>query len=65
MFYEGDLRSGITLAIQESKLVACFVRGDPATCNFLCFVLTHIADDGPESATWEDDFLADPEVILL
>lgn len=28
MFYEGDLQSGISLAIQESKLVACFVRGE-------------------------------------
>jgi len=28
MFYDGDLRSGITTAIEESKLVACFVRGD-------------------------------------
>lgn len=25
MFYEGDLQSGITKALQESKLVACFV----------------------------------------
>jgi hypothetical protein len=27
MFYEGDLQSGIGKAIQESKLVACFVTG--------------------------------------
>jgi hypothetical protein len=27
MFYEGDLQSGIDKAIQESKLVACFVTG--------------------------------------
>jgi hypothetical protein len=26
MFHEGTLQSGITLAIQEKKLVACFVR---------------------------------------
>lgn len=31
MFYEGDLQSGIALAIQESKLVACFVRGEDST----------------------------------
>ncbi|RDW77415.1 hypothetical protein BP6252_05468 [Coleophoma cylindrospora] len=28
MFYEGDLQSGITKAVQESKLVACFVTDD-------------------------------------
>jgi hypothetical protein len=28
MFYEGDLQSGIAKAVQESKLVACFVTGN-------------------------------------
>lgn len=27
MFYEGDLQSGITLAVSEAKHVICFVRG--------------------------------------
>lgn len=27
MFYEGDLQSGIALAIQQVKRVVCFVRG--------------------------------------
>ncbi|USP82795.1 hypothetical protein yc1106_10069 [Curvularia clavata] len=31
MFHEGSLQSGIALAIQEQKLVACFVRDDSAT----------------------------------
>jgi hypothetical protein len=26
MFFQGDLQSGISQAIQEHKLVACFVR---------------------------------------
>jgi hypothetical protein len=26
MFHDGDLQSGISRAIQEQKLVACFVR---------------------------------------
>jgi len=26
MFYQGDLQSGIGLAIQQQKLVACFIR---------------------------------------
>ncbi|KAF2625994.1 hypothetical protein BU25DRAFT_441103 [Macroventuria anomochaeta] len=31
MFYEGTLQSGIGQAIQQQKLVACFVRDDSAT----------------------------------
>jgi hypothetical protein len=31
MFYEGDLQSGINKALQESKLVACFVAGISST----------------------------------
>ena len=27
MFFEGDLQSGIALALSESKSVACFVKG--------------------------------------
>jgi hypothetical protein len=27
LFYEGNLQSGIALALQESKRVICFVRG--------------------------------------
>lgn len=27
MFFEGDLQSGIALAIQQTKRVVCFVRG--------------------------------------
>ncbi|KFZ05359.1 hypothetical protein V501_08422 [Pseudogymnoascus sp. VKM F-4519 (FW-2642)] len=50
MFYEGDLRSGINTAIEQSKLVACYVRSQ---------------DDGEETTTWEDDFLKDPEIAGL
>jgi hypothetical protein len=28
MFYEGDLQSGISKAMQESRLVACFLTGN-------------------------------------
>ncbi|KAH7078606.1 hypothetical protein FB567DRAFT_534274 [Paraphoma chrysanthemicola] len=31
MFHQGTLQSGITLAIQQQKFVACFVRDDSAT----------------------------------
>ncbi|KAM0704158.1 hypothetical protein Q7P35_008391 [Cladosporium inversicolor] len=42
MFHEGDLQSGISTAIQEQKLVACFIR----------------QDDDERSATWENEWLA-------
>lgn len=29
MFYDGDLQSGIALALEDSKLVACFIKGFP------------------------------------
>jgi hypothetical protein len=32
MFHQGDLQSGISAAIQEQKLVACFIR--QGTINF-------------------------------
>ena len=28
MFYSGDIQSGINLALQQNKLVVCFVRGE-------------------------------------
>jgi hypothetical protein len=31
MFHEGSLQSGIALAIQQQKLVACLVRGKAAS----------------------------------
>lgn len=40
MFHQGDLNSGITAAINQGKLVACFVR----------------ADNNDESRIWEEDW---------
>jgi len=34
MFYEGTLQSGIGQAIQQQKLVACFIRGTHATYTY-------------------------------
>lgn len=34
IFYEGTLQSGIGQAIQQQKLVACFIRGKHATTSF-------------------------------
>lgn len=36
MFYEGDLQSGITLAVREAKSVICFVRGSSFIPAPLC-----------------------------
>ncbi|KAK5112405.1 hypothetical protein LTR85_011514 [Meristemomyces frigidus] len=44
MFHSGDLNSGISLAIQQQKLVACFVR----------------QDEDYWSQIWEDYWLANP-----
>lgn len=41
MFHDGDLQSGISRAITEQKLVACFVR----------------QDDNEDSRTWEEEWL--------
>ncbi|KAF2724660.1 hypothetical protein K431DRAFT_281612 [Polychaeton citri CBS 116435] len=43
MFHEGDLHSGIALAIQQQKLVAVFVR----------------QDGGETDDTWQNEWLAD------
>ncbi|KAJ9630791.1 hypothetical protein H2203_001316 [Taxawa tesnikishii (nom. ined.)] len=44
MFFEGDLQTGISKAIQEQKLVACFVR----------------QDDDHWSRVWEEEWLSQP-----
>ena len=38
MFFEGDLQSGIALAIQQAKRVVCFVRGRLDTMLCYCVV---------------------------
>jgi len=45
MFHAGDLNSGISLAIQQQKLVACFVR----------------SDNDNESEVWETQWLTGPD----
>ncbi|TKX23775.1 UBX domain-containing protein 1 [Elsinoe australis] len=40
MFYEGDLQSGIALAVKENKLVACLV----------------VKENDPESSRWEKEW---------
>lgn len=65
MFHEGTLQSGIALAIQQQKLVACFVRGK---CGWRVGIggrLTSWPDDGATSKTWEDEWLKSGWVRLV
>jgi hypothetical protein len=66
MFYEGDLQSGISKAVQEAKLVACFVTGEafshPATSP-LCSNMS--LDDSEESQLWEHEFLQEETVSFF
>lgn len=56
MFHQGTLQSGITLAIQQQKLVACFVRGELITSE--CGGdLTIWLDEGATSKQWEEEWL--------
>ena len=66
MFYEGDLQSGIAKAIQEARLLACFLTGSmksPADTSFdRSYLLT---GDDQESRRWENEYLRKAEVITL
>ncbi len=69
MFYEGDLQSGIAKAVQEAKLVGCFVTGrDYTTQHLRPFQLLgteHVAsDEGEESQLWETNFLQEDPVSV-
>jgi UBX domain len=44
MFYEGDLQSGIALAVQQAKVVLCFVRDESSTSEQWEAVLSDIAE---------------------
>ncbi|KAG0650239.1 ubx domain-containing 7 [Hyphodiscus hymeniophilus] len=59
MFYNGDLQSGIAKAVQQSKLVACFVWGIFHHVPRKPRVLTMCPDDSEESKLWENDYLQD------
>lgn len=52
MFHEGDLQSGIALAVKQSKAVFCFVHGMPHTPPWT-FYTDHCSDDQTNSQTWE------------
>ncbi|KAH7405738.1 hypothetical protein DE146DRAFT_649565 [Phaeosphaeria sp. MPI-PUGE-AT-0046c] len=56
MFHQGTLQSGITLAIQQQKLVACFVRDDGA--------VSKAWEDEWLRSGWVSALLADKAVLL-
>jgi len=66
MFYQGDLQSGISEAVREAKLVACFVTGIVIFYTELSALRSDmcLSDEGEESQLWESDFLQDEEVSL-
>ena len=68
MFFDGDLQSGIALALQESKCVTCFVRGlslDIWLQKGDMADLVPLLDTGAQSKLWEDEFFHDDEVGSL
>jgi hypothetical protein len=65
MFYEGDLQSGISKAVQEAKLVACFVTGTSSNQHLGRGTDKVSLDDGEESQLWENKYLKDDSVSIL
>lgn len=65
MFHDGDLQSGIALALSQSKLLACFVTGPHASIYLLWhgWLMRMVKPDGAqESSLWEEDYLQDDTV---
>ena len=65
MFHPGDLQSGISRALAESKLVACFVTGG-FNDKMIHGAHTNLwrLDHSEQSVLWEEDFLRDEEVPI-
>lgn len=66
MYHDGNIQSGITLALRESKHVVCLVRGAfyYRDQSHMARLLTRYpVDDGEGSSTWEEQYLADEEVL--
>lgn len=62
MFHNGDLQSGIALALSHTKLLACFVAGLRASTCLLWrgwLIRALKSDDTQESSLWEQDYLQD------
>lgn len=65
MFHDGDLQSGITTALSQSKLLVCFVTGLRLPMGLLLhrWLMRILKLDGTqESSLWEEDYLHDDTV---
>jgi hypothetical protein len=65
MFFTGTLQEGITLAVQESKAVVCFVPGLSSRIDaYVIYPLLIIAfaDNGETSSTWQEEYFQGDEV---
>lgn len=65
MFHDGDLQSGIALALSHTKLLACLVIGLRAPFCLLWhgwLIQSLKLDDTHESSLWEEDYLQDVTV---
>ncbi len=69
MFFQGSLQEGINTALQEAKLVVCFVTGPylRPLVTFLPYTVRHFTnarqlDGETESQLWENEFLTDESV---
>ena len=62
MFHDGDLQSGIALAVQQSKAVLCFVQGVSVIPSLTCQMINNYTDDEANSQRWERIVLDDERV---
>ncbi|EMC98415.1 hypothetical protein BAUCODRAFT_67495 [Baudoinia panamericana UAMH 10762] len=58
MFHAGDLNSGISAAISEQKLVACFIAAPPDSSA------NNSANTSADSTLWEEEWLPDLQEII-
>jgi UBX domain len=65
MFHQGDIRSGISLAVQQSKAVICFVYGafEMPYPTYYSYVITDACSgDDENSQAWENTIVMDEQV---
>jgi hypothetical protein len=62
MFFDGALQQGISKAVDQQKLVLCFVTGKLEPYTVLAFYMLTSTDENDESLQWETEFLQDESV---
>lgn len=61
MFFDGDLQTGVALALEQSRVVVCFVTGLSLT-RWTWRQLTVSQGANDLSRLWENEYLQDKEV---